>query len=420
MSKFEVNVVKIDSVEDHPDADRLSIVKIAGYNCISAKLEDGSHRYKAGYLVVYIPEGALLPEWVLKKLGFWNEEKQKGTLSGSKGNRVKAIKLRGIFSQGVLYGLFNQHFDKAGVLWGTLEGGDTHIPCQDAPMMTFTLASAGQDVAEFLSITKYEPTIPAQMKGIIRGGLFGHTVSYDIENLQKYTDVFEDGEMVVATEKIHGTLCQIGISNNLPEDTHEDLFHVRDDIYAYVTSKGLAKKGIFQQNHDGNKNNLYVDAYNNNIKDKANDIVDRFLKLNNLDGYPEKKWQLTIFGEIYGSGVQDLGYGSNSKQFRVFDVHVNIIDDNKNGFLNMKNLMNWCIATDISHVPMLYHGPFSMDIMNKHRDGDTIVGDKTHIREGIVIKTAEEIPHNKLPNNRKQLKYINPDYLLRKGGTEYN
>ena len=103
MSTFEVKIVRIDSVEHHPDADRLSIIKIGGYNCISAKLEDGSHRYKAGDLAVYIPEAAVLPEWLLKKMGFWKEEENKGTLSGSKGNRVKCVKLRNQISQGILY-----------------------------------------------------------------------------------------------------------------------------------------------------------------------------------------------------------------------------------------------------------------------------------------------------------------------------
>ena len=46
MAKFEVLVKKIDDIYDHENADKLSIVKIGGYNCISAKLEDGSHRYK--------------------------------------------------------------------------------------------------------------------------------------------------------------------------------------------------------------------------------------------------------------------------------------------------------------------------------------------------------------------------------------
>jgi hypothetical protein len=50
MSTFSCPVVRVSSVEDHPNADRLSLVRLEGlgYLCVSGKLEDGSPRYKAG------------------------------------------------------------------------------------------------------------------------------------------------------------------------------------------------------------------------------------------------------------------------------------------------------------------------------------------------------------------------------------
>ena len=71
MANFEVKVVKIDSKENHPNADRLTIYKIGGYTCISNKLVDGSDRYNVGDLVVYIPSDSILPEALLKKMEFW-------------------------------------------------------------------------------------------------------------------------------------------------------------------------------------------------------------------------------------------------------------------------------------------------------------------------------------------------------------
>lgn len=103
MSKFEVLVEQVKNVRDHPNADRLSLLDINGFTCISAKLEDGSHRYTDGDPVAYIPEGAVLPEWLLKELDFWDEENQKGRLNGSAGNRIKAMRLRGILSLGVVF-----------------------------------------------------------------------------------------------------------------------------------------------------------------------------------------------------------------------------------------------------------------------------------------------------------------------------
>lgn len=103
MATFEVPVVRIDDVTDHPDADRLTIVHIGGYRCIANKHNDGSWRYQPGDPVVYIPEDAVVPEWFLKKQGFWDEDKNKGTLDGKNGNRVRARKLRNVLSQGILY-----------------------------------------------------------------------------------------------------------------------------------------------------------------------------------------------------------------------------------------------------------------------------------------------------------------------------
>lgn len=47
MSKFSCPVVRVASVTEHPNADRLSVVKLEGlgYNYISAKLADGSPNY---------------------------------------------------------------------------------------------------------------------------------------------------------------------------------------------------------------------------------------------------------------------------------------------------------------------------------------------------------------------------------------
>jgi hypothetical protein len=102
MSNFKVTVEKVHTVEDHPNADRLSLVRVLGHTCISAKLDDGSHRYKPGDLVVYVGENTIVPDYLLKD-GFWDETKGHGILGGKNHNVVKPIKLRGMFSLGILF-----------------------------------------------------------------------------------------------------------------------------------------------------------------------------------------------------------------------------------------------------------------------------------------------------------------------------
>lgn len=404
MSEFEVKIVKIDDVIKHPNADKLTIVKIGGFNCISSYLDDGSLRYKAGDLVVYIPEAAVMPEWMLQKLDFWKDGK--GTLSGSQGNRVKAIKLRGVVSQGILYPVKSEQRGN----------GDPDVDVvYNEPDTKIVLE--GDDVAEFLNIIKYEPVIPPQMRGQV-GSLFGYTKSYDVENIQKYTDVFEEGEEVVFTEKLHGTLVQIGFVSDLPEDKRGDTFDIGHGVHAYVTSKGLAKQGLIQKNSETNQDNVYVKMYKKHFEETGlgNKFAEGFSMVTN-----GKAWRLYFFGEIYGKGVQDLGYGLNEPELKIFDVYMYNVDDNVGAFFGDLDLTNILIEFGLLRVPVLYKGPFSMETVEQFKTGNTVAGKNSHIREGIVIRPFEEKEYRGLPDNRKQLKAINPDYLLRKGETtEFN
>jgi len=97
MATFDVKVVKIQKIEEHGNADALEIATIHGFRSVVKK-----NQYRAGDLAVYIPEAALIPEYLLKRLGMWDNEKSKGRLNGPDGNRVKAIRLRGVVSQGIL------------------------------------------------------------------------------------------------------------------------------------------------------------------------------------------------------------------------------------------------------------------------------------------------------------------------------
>lgn len=68
-------------------------------------------------------------------------------------------------------------------------------------------------------------------------------------------------------------------------------------------------------------------------------------------------------------------------------------------------------------VPALYQGPFSVVVMQEHTDGKTTMTGG-HIREGIVMMPVVERIDPLI--GRVCLKSISADYLLRKGGTEYN
>jgi hypothetical protein len=84
MSTFSVPVKRVRAIEPHPNADAIEFAVIEGYRSIVKKGE-----LNPGDLVVYLPEAAVLPEWLLKRLSFWDNEKDKGTLNGREGNRTE-------------------------------------------------------------------------------------------------------------------------------------------------------------------------------------------------------------------------------------------------------------------------------------------------------------------------------------------
>ena len=404
MANFEVKVVKIDSKENHPNADRLTIYKIGGYTCISNKLSDGSDRYNVGDLVVYIPSDSVLPEVLLKKMDFWDEEKGKGTLAGSLGNRVKPLKLRGVFSEGLLYPVHCTYETICidGNTWKKINGCSIEDPV-DGGDWAWSENIEGMDVSKLLDITKYEPVIPASMGGEIFNGGTEIVVPYDVEPIQKYMTSLKDGEIVEFTEKVHGTQTRFIFTKGLSDD---EAFGEDKDIY--IASKGQGDKGLFFKANDSNANAYYVKAFtDNHIEEKV--------KSSNL--YKECD-MITLFGETYG--MQDLKYGLLNGQigYRLFDVYVG--KPRQGRFLNFEECKAFAEEIGVERVPSLYIGPFSFEKVDEYTSGKTTLGTNLNqIREGIVIRPLDERYEDDL--GRVLLKSVSEAYKLRKGETtEYN
>lgn len=73
MSSFNVKVVMVDYVRQHPNADRLEVVKILGFDVVI-----GKNTFKNGDLAAYIPEASIVPDHIAEQIGV------KGKLYGKK------------------------------------------------------------------------------------------------------------------------------------------------------------------------------------------------------------------------------------------------------------------------------------------------------------------------------------------------
>jgi RNA ligase (TIGR02306 family) len=373
MSTFEAKIYEL-RIEPHPNADKLELAVVGDYRAIV-----GKGQFQTGDLGVYIQEGSIVPEWMLIQMNLV------GKLAGKAHNRVKAIKLRGILSQGLVYPLRERMYEH------TLEF--TGEACEFNPQgLHEIVVTEGQDVAGMLGITKYEPPIPVHMAGEVFNA-HGYTLSFDIENIKKFPNVLQDGtEMVIITEKLHGTWTCFG--------WHPDV------EVPVVTSKGLSGQGLAFKHNEANKDNLYLRSFHATTSaERARDWVRAAFKNDQLPVY--------ILGETFGKGVQDLQYGLDKPSFRAFDIYAG--SPGKGTYLSGFEFLTCCQESGIETVPVLYTGVYTSKTVADLTDGkDNITG--THIREGVVIRPyLQERRNDEI--GRVILKSVSEAYLLRGGET---
>ena len=349
MATFAVKVFEI-KVEPHPDPEttQLECARIGDYRVVIAK-----GKYKTGDKVAYIPEDSLLPAEIISALNL------EGRLAGSKQNRVKAIRLRGQISQGLVWSM-----------------PDNQV---------------GDDVTEELGITKYEPPLPTSMSGQVVNSR-GMTVKFDIESFKLYPHLFQADEVVVITEKIHGTWTCLGFYEGQP----------------IVSSKGLSAKGIsYLVDDQQNPDLIYYQQWLADVE-KVKAVGGRL-----------KTDTFYILGEIYGQSVQDLQYGLNKRQLAVFDIYVG--KPPLGQYLDYDQMLT-TISDLFTPVPELYRGLFSKESVYHYanaqdNEGKSILAD--HMREGVVIRPLVEGRDREV--GRRILKCTNETYDLRrnKNRTDY-
>ncbi|MGY9069120.1 RNA ligase (ATP) [Streptomyces sp. CAS3] len=353
MSTLRVTA-EVLTVHEHPNADALELAQVGLYRAVVAK-----GAFRSGEVALYIPEQAVLPDELIEELGLT------GRLAGSAANRVRAVRLRGELSQGIV--------------------------CRPKALDGVDLAAAaarGTDFAERLGITKWVPPIPPTMNGEVEQA--PELLPWvDIENIQRHPDIFAPGEPVVLTEKLHGSACL--------------LTYVADEGRVYVSSKGFGARSLALKE---DPRNLYWRAVRTHgVPEAAARLAERL-----------GARRIGVFGEVYGAGVQDLTYGADGRReslgYAVFDVSAEIEG-------TVRWLDTGVLDGGLPVVPRLYEGPYDIDrVLSVASGRETVSGRELHLREGVVIRPADE-RYSAVTGGRAIAKAVSPAYLTRKGGTEY-
>lgn len=431
MSKLVVEVCRISDIIPHPNADKLEICIVKKWQVVSKKGE-----FSKDELCVYLPPDTVIPEQVYSHDRLCGGKyltdvpKEEDCI---KRKRVRASKLRGVSSFGVLLKL-------------------------DQKIDTFDWTE-GLDVASFYQVCKYEPKYESVQGQAEKPNSRFYRYT-DIEHYQNFSSAFEDGEEVVFTEKIHGTNSRMGlileadetgearwvfaagshdvrrkefvdiehrfqiqdlIENGIPESSLKEgqsfVVDGRTWIVQYVLLPNEQNPNQIPKVHvkekDKKKTCFYWEHFSSNIQDLLVDLKDVF-------PFPEEKNSVIIYGEIFGSNVQDLDYGFTKTKYRAFDISIN------GSYLDFDVKEAYFKKYGIEMVPVVYRGKFSHDLVKSYTDGKTTLNDSSVIqskfkgREGIVICSLKENNRCSVIKGRKILKSVSVDYHERKNGTEFH
>lgn len=352
MAFFNVTMEIIDTVSPIKDADRIQCATIKG---LPFTFVIGKDSFKSGDTVLYFPIDSLIPAPLAEKLGV------AGKLAGSDKNRIKTIRLKGVYSQGIVgpFALLEPWLIQQ---WGE----DWAKKC---------IEIKPSDITEYFGITKYEPPAILEKGANLKPLPEGLSI-YDIEGCDRNSDVVDiikDQEIYVS-EKVEGSNFSVTF----------------DGKRFYVNQRRFTIELI-----DGHEHTWWKIAREQGLLDFASHL--------SMEYYAP----VTVYGEMIGPGIQGNIYKIPNHLVRVFDIKIGA------KYLDAQTFLDITERNKVTTAPNL--GVFKN--LAQFLNGKTIVEasngksklNPATLREGIVIKPLKEQEIHKF--GRLILKQRDPIYL---------
>mgnify|MGYP005990995365 CR=1 FL=1 len=335
------SIKKIDKLEPIEGADRIELATIGGWKVVVAK--DVGHQ--EGDSVVYCEIDSFLP--IEPEFEFLRKSSYKKLVDGTEGFRLKTIRLRGQYSQGLILPI--------DVLLKTGVSSDD--------------VYEGLDVTDMLGITKWDPPVPANLAGVAKGNFPSFLKKTDEERVQNLKGEYEtwkgEDHKFYVTEKLDGSSAT---------------FYYRNGEFG-VCSRNLE----LERNED---NTFWRVSKELGIETKLRNIGKN----------------ICIQGELIGEGIQKNRYKIKGQTVRFF----NAFDIDSYERMSYSEMMDLITETlELQSVPVTavpgFKLPDTIEDLLVMAEAKSIMNDKAE-REGIVIRSADNKISFKAISNKFLLK----------------
>ena len=336
MERKLATVKRITDLRPIENADMIELASIGGWNVVVAK----NVGHKVGDLVIYCEIDSFLP--VREEFEFLRKSSYK-KMGDQEGFRLKTIRLRGQVSQGLILPI------------SVLNPPDTNI---------YVEPFEGLEVTEMLGIVKYEPPIPTELAGKVKGGFPSFIPKTDEERVQNLTSEydgwrFQSKHQFYVTEKLDGSSAT---------------FYFKDGVF------GVCSRNLELLETEGNT--FWK--------------VARQLKLEEWLGTHETNY--SIQGELIGESVQGNPYKIKGQTVRFYNAF-NIDTQEYLGFPDFIKLID---SMGLETVPVLdinFMLPDTVEELLKYADAKSTLNPNFD-REGVVIRSLDRTISFKVISNK--------------------
>lgn len=329
MERKLASIRRISDIQPIEGADMIELAIVDGWKVVVAK-EVG---HKVGNLVVYCEIDSFLP--IREEFEFLRKSSYK-KMGDQEGFRLKTIRLRGQVSQGLIL-----------------------------PMSVFALypsnPTEGDDVTEALDIVKYEPPIPAELSGKVKGLFPSFIRKTDEERIQNLASEYEEMKKhnYYETEKLDGSSATFFYNNG---------------------EFGVCSRNLELLETEGNT--FWKVARELDLENKMR----------------EYGMNISFQGELIGESVQGNPYkikGQTVRFFNLFDIDLYV-------YHSLSVFQETMKVLGLETVPVLnthFHLPDTIDELLLRADGKSELNPNFD-REGIVVRSLDRTISFKVISNK--------------------